>query len=72
MKSFQFLFITLAAAFMLSGCGESREERAARAEAERDRLMLIEMQRRENEQREADRIQRNIDNSVQVLDILTR
>lgn len=72
MKSHQFLYLPLAAAIMLTGCGESRQQRVAREEAERDRRMLIELQRRENEQREADRVQRNIENGVQVLDILTR
>ena len=63
--------IILTAAF-LSGCGESKKDRAQRDSEERDRRTLIEYQRQENIQRKAERDQRAVETGVQVLDILTR
>lgn len=57
---------------LLSACGESKKDRAQREDAERDRRTLLEYQRQENIQRQADRNQRAAETGVQVLDILTR
>lgn len=70
MKSTIPTIIILAA--ILTGCGESRKERIQREEAERDRRTLLEYQRQENIQRQAERDQRAVESGVQVLDILTR
>lgn len=64
------LIITLACATL--SCGESREERAQREQAEADRQALLEYQRQENRQRQADRDQRALETGVQILDIITR
>ena len=52
----------------LTGCGESEKERARR-EAERERQFLLEYQRRENAQRQAERDQRAVE---KVIDVFTR
>jgi hypothetical protein len=62
----------LLTAAVLSGCGESRKDRAQRESEERDRRTLLEYQRQENIQRQAERNQRAVETGVQVLDILTR
>lgn len=62
----------LLAAAALTSCGESKKDRAEREDAERDRRTLLEYQRQENIQRQADRNQRAAETGVQVLDILTR
>ena len=59
-------------AVSLSACGESKKDRAQRDSEERDRRALLEYQRQENIQRQADRNQRAAETGVQVLDILTR
>lgn len=65
------IVILLAVACSVS-CGESRKERVQREEAERDRQLLIELQRQENLQRQADREQRAVETVIQGLDIITR
>lgn len=64
------LVIAIAAASL--SCGESKKERAQRESEEADRQMLLEIQRQENIQRQADRDQRAIETGVKVLDVLTR
>ena len=70
MKTTISIFILTAA--ILTGCGESKKDRAQRESDERDRSTLLEYQRQENIQRQADRNQRATETGVQVLDILTR
>jgi hypothetical protein len=53
-------------------CGENESERAQRESAAADRRTLLEYQRQENIQRQADRDQRAVEAGVQVFDILTR
>jgi hypothetical protein len=64
--------IIILAASILTGCGESKNERAQRESEELDRSTLLEYQRQENIQRQAERDQRAIETGVQVLDIITR
>lgn len=64
------LVIAIAAASL--SCGESKKERAQRESEEADRQTLLEIQRQENIQRQADRDQRAIETGVKVLDVLTR
>jgi F0F1-type ATP synthase beta subunit len=59
-------------ATLLTGCGENKQERARRETDEQNRRALLEMQRQENIQRQADRDQRAVETGVKVLDILTR
>jgi F0F1-type ATP synthase beta subunit len=59
-------------ATLLAGCGENKQERARRETDEQNRRALLEMQRQENIQRQADRDQRAVETGVKVLDILTR
>jgi hypothetical protein len=53
-------------------CGESKKEAAQRESAAADRRALIEYQRQENIQRQADRDIRAAETGVQFLDIITR
>lgn len=53
-------------------CGESKKERAQRESEEADRQTLLEYQRRENIQRQADRDQKTIENVIKGIDIITR
>lgn len=64
--------IILLTTAILTACGESKKNRAQRESDERDRSTLLEYQRQENIQRQADRNQRAAETGVQVLDILTR
>ena len=64
------LIIALAASTL--SCGDSKKDRAQRQSEEADRRALLEYQRQENIQRQADRDQRAVETGVQVLDILTR
>ena len=64
------LIIAISAATL--SCGESKKERAQRASDEADRQTLLEYQRRENIQRQADRDQRAVETIVRGIDIITR
>lgn len=61
-----------ALASLLPSCGESSNDKAARAEAEQDRQLIRQIHAEEVRQREADRNQRAVETAVQGLDILTR
>jgi hypothetical protein len=64
------LVIVFAAASL--SCGESKKERAQRESEEADRQTLLEIQRQENIQRQADRDQKTIENVIKGIDIITR
>lgn len=64
--------IIILTAAILTGCGENKKDRAKRESEELDRRTLLEYQRQENIQRQAERDQRAIETGVQVLDIITR
>lgn len=64
------LVIAIAAATL--SCGESKKERAQRESDAADRQTLLEYQRRDNIQRQADRDQQTIDTVVRGIDIITR
>ena len=64
------VLITIAAATL--SCGESKKERVQRESDEADRQTLLEFQRRENIQRQADRNQRAVETVVRGIDIITR
>lgn len=64
--------IIILATVILTSCGESKKDRAQRESEALDRRTLIEYQRQENIQRQADRDQRAVETGVQVFDILTR
>ncbi len=53
-------------------CGESKKERAQRESDAADRQTLLEYQRRDNIQRQADRDQQAVDTVVRGIDIITR
>lgn len=67
----KFILIIAIAAATLS-CGENRKERAQRQSETNDRQAMLEYQRQENIQRQADRNQRAVETGVQVFDIITR
>ena len=67
----KFILIIVLAAATLS-CGESKKDRAQRASEESDRRALLEYQRQENIQRQADRDQRAVETVVRGIDIITR
>lgn len=64
--------IIMLTAAILTGCGESEKDRAQRDSEERDRRTLLEYQRQENIQRQADRDQRAVETIVRGIDIITR
>ena len=64
----KFIVPIIIVAATLTGCGESEKERALR-EAERERQFLLEYQRQENAQRQAERDQRAVE---KVIDVFTR
>lgn len=64
--------IIILAAAILTGCGENKKDRAQRESEALNRSTLLEYQREENIQRQAERNQRSVETGVQVLDILTR
>ncbi len=64
--------IILVAAAMLTSCGENKKERAQRESAQADRSTLLEYQRQDNIQRQADRDQRAVETVVRGIDIITR
>lgn len=66
------ILLIIAAATILTGCGESKNERAQRESEDADRRALLEYQRQENIQRQRDRDQKTLETGIQVLDILTR
>ena len=63
--------LSILVASMVS-CGENKKERAQRDSAAADRRALLEYQRQENIQRNADRDLRAAEAGVQALEILTR
>lgn len=64
------LIIALAVATL--SCGESKKERARRESEEADRQTLLEIQRQENIQRQADRDQKTVESVIKGIDIITR
>jgi hypothetical protein len=64
--------IIILTAAVLTSCGESKKDRAQRESEELNRCTLLEYQRQENFQRQAERDQRALETGVQVLDIITR
>lgn len=64
------IIIALAAATL--SCGESKKERAQRDSEEADRRTVLEYQRQENIQRQADRDQRAVETVVRGIEIITR
>lgn len=60
-------------ATMIVGCGESRKERAQRAEREYQEKMSIMLQEQQRQRNiEAEQNQKALDSGIKVLDILTR
>ena len=71
----KFILPIIVAAICVS-CGENRQERTQREEAERNRRTVLELQRQDNIQRAADRDQRTfetiIGGAVRGAEVITR